>query len=358
MDETVAVLFWIAVIVAVFGFRYYRKQREQTQRERKRLERQRVARCAEVVLFSIVPESNDSSSPLVCQSNIRKKSPAESFWSVFASIYMTHENRRSQLVRTEDGHLIEKCLAGDADAFGELIDKYRNRMHALAHRRVSNFHDAQDLTQEAFLIAYQRLETLKRWENFPGWLSSIINNLCNKWWQSQLRRPDREFVEIISTELLDQPSESLHQKALRHESLYEAIATLPQMYRQVLRLYYLDGYKSREIGQALGISKNTVDTRLRRARDRLREEMERSISCQERKASVRGPRVLPKRAYNPLLRPVILFGGLLAPAQPPSGGFRSRGAANAVPLFFWQSANSTQSPISVRHTSVASRVGG
>ena len=60
------------------------------------------------------------------------------------------------------------------------------------------------------------------------------------------------------------------------------------MYGQVLRLSYLSGMKSREIGQFLGISKNTVDTRLRRAKKLLRKEMQQSISCEEREASFKG----------------------------------------------------------------------
>jgi len=192
------------------------------------------------------------------------------------------------MVRTEDRHLIRQCLEGDADAFGELIEKYRDSMHALAHRRVSHFHDAEDLTQEAFLIAYQRLHTLKRWDKFFEWMYSIINNLCSKWWQSQLKRPDREFIAEIDAEILIESPFCLHLQKQIHESLHETLATLPKMYRQVLRLYYLGGMKSREIGESLGISKNTVDTRLRRAKKLLREEMQQSISCEEREASLGG----------------------------------------------------------------------
>jgi len=117
---------------------------------------------------------------------------------------------------------------------------------------------------------------------------SIINNLCSKWWQSQLRRPDREFIAEIDTEILSESPFCLHQEKQVYESLHETLATLPKMYRQVLRLYYLCGMKSREIGDSLGISKNTVDTRLRRAKNLLREEMQQSVSCEEREASFGG----------------------------------------------------------------------
>ena len=109
-------------------------------------------------------------------------------------------------MRTEDRHLIHQCLLGDADAFGQLVEKYTDSMHALAYTKVNNFQDAQDLTQEAFLIAYQKLKTLRRWDNFFQWIYSITTNLCKKWRQSQLRRLDIELIEEIDTEILNQPS--------------------------------------------------------------------------------------------------------------------------------------------------------
>jgi len=238
------------------------------------------------------------------------------------------------MVRTEDRHLIRQCLLGDADAFGELIKKYIDSMHARAHRRVSNFHDAQDITQEAFLIAYQRLSTLKRWDNFPEWMYSIIKNLCRKWRQSQLRQLDIELLQEINTEILNPPSISLHREIKRHESLHESLATLPEMYSQVLRLSYLGGMKSREIGQFLGISKNTVDTRLRRAKKLLRKEMQQSISCEEREASFKG--LPPSRANNPLrgLRLITLFGGEPALVHAPWGALGTGASLTRCPCFF------------------------
>ena len=165
-----------------------------------------------------------------------------------------------------------------------------------------------------YTLAYQRLSTLKRWDNFPEWMYSIIKNLCNKWWQSQLRQPDREFVEEIDTEILNQPSIGLHREIKMHSSLHEALTTLPEMYRQVLSLYYLGGYKSREIGESLGISKNTVDTRLRRAKNLLREEMQQSISCEERDAffGMLPVRRLPtgKAFFGMLLKQGHRYGGV------------------------------------------------
>ncbi len=69
-------------------------------------------------------------------------------------------------MRTEDGYIIQQCLDGDAAAFGFLVEKYMKPVYALAYSRIENFHDAQDITQEVFIKAYQRLRTLRRWDNF------------------------------------------------------------------------------------------------------------------------------------------------------------------------------------------------
>ena len=81
-------------------------------------------------------------------------------------------------MRTEDGYIIHKCLNGDKAAFGLLVDKYKASIYALAYSKLGNFHDAEDVTQEAFVKAYQKLRTLRRWDSFLAWLYSITSNIC------------------------------------------------------------------------------------------------------------------------------------------------------------------------------------
>ena len=88
-------------------------------------------------------------------------------------------------MRTKDGYLIQQCLNGDTAAFGFLVDKYRQSVYALAYTRLGNFHDAEDVTQEVFIKAYERLSSLKRWDAFYAWLYSITCNLCKMWKRSR-----------------------------------------------------------------------------------------------------------------------------------------------------------------------------
>jgi len=176
-------------------------------------------------------------------------------------------------VRTEDGYIVQKCLEGDSAAFGLLVDRYRKSIYALAYSKVHNFHDAQDITQEAFLKAYRNLPNLRRWDNFMGWLYRITVNLSRDVLRSRARRPDGEFIEDQDPEMLDYPAMDSYREDMVDEIVREALDSLPEMYREVLTLRYFGGMNIREISRFLGTSPSTIDRRLRGARSRLREEI-------------------------------------------------------------------------------------
>ena len=176
-------------------------------------------------------------------------------------------------MQTEDGHIIRQCLNGNPAAFGFLVDKYRASIHAFAYTELGNFHDAEDMTQEVFIRAYQKLRTLRRWDNFLAWIYSITSNLCKTWIQNQLKRPDREIIEDQDPESLEEPSIVPHSGNLVFELLNETLESLPRTYRQVLTLYYLGSMNSVEIARFLGVSPTAIRQRLTRARSKLKEGM-------------------------------------------------------------------------------------
>jgi RNA polymerase sigma factor (sigma-70 family) len=129
------------------------------------------------------------------------------------------------------------------------------------------------VTQEVFLQAFKNLRKLKNFDSFAIWLSSIASNLSKKWIRSNIRRPDREFIEDKDPKTIEEPSIESYQDSEISESFREALDSLPEIYQQVLTLHYLGGMSGMEIARTLGISHDTVRQRLSRARIQLREEM-------------------------------------------------------------------------------------
>ena len=183
----------------------------------------------------------------------------------------------------DDVQLIQRVLSGDDEAFGVLIQKYRKGVHALVWRKIGDFHYAEEITQDAFLQVYKKLSTLKNPSQFSGWLYVIVDRLCINW----LRRhkPTVQSLEATSRKEIDEfsytcyVSEQREAEALDHRSavVKKLLKKLPESERTVVTLYYLGDMTTKEIGKFLGVSVNTIKSRLRRARKRLLDDQERFV---------------------------------------------------------------------------------
>ncbi len=149
-----------------------------------------------------------------------------------------------------------------------MVDKYKERIFALVYAKVGQFQDAEDLTQDIFLNAYKKLSTLRRWDNFYPWLYSIAANRCKNFYRAQ--KEQVETMNVLARNLNHQAAVDADSEAVRVEQLHEALASLPEMHRQVLMLRYMAGMKSKEIAESLRVSPNTIDQRLVRARAKLK----------------------------------------------------------------------------------------
>ena len=176
-------------------------------------------------------------------------------------------------MRTADGYIISQCLNGNSAAFGVLVDRYKESIYALAYSMLHDFHEAEDMTQEAFIKAYEKLHTLKRYDSFHAWLFAITANLCKNWIKSRSKRPDRDFIEDQDRLVMDEPSIEHYREKQVSQSVHDAMESLPDAYCQVLSLHYLGGMKAREIAGFLGTTPVAIRHRLSRARTCLKEEM-------------------------------------------------------------------------------------
>ena len=185
--------------------------------------------------------------------------------------------------REDDVQLIHAVLSGDDSAFDILVEKYQKSVHALAWRKIGDFHYAEEITQDTFLRAYQNLSTLKNPSSFPGWLRAITNRLCKNW---QQRKPkieesmqsleDTPMKEVAESAYARYEVEQRETEATEHrfEIVNKLLEKLSEGEQIVMTLYYLDEMTAEEIGKFLGVSAQTVWTRLSRARKRLQEEEE------------------------------------------------------------------------------------
>jgi len=181
-------------------------------------------------------------------------------------------------VQTEDGYIVSKCVDGESEAFGLLVDKYKEGIYAFVYAKLRdsgfrNFQDAQDVTQEAFIKAYEKLRSLRRWESFLSWLYCIANTQCKAFIRKQAGRPDREFIEDQDSRTLKKLYTDPGREYPMLELLHEALDSLPETYRQILTLHYLGGMSGTEIARFLRISPTAVWQRLSRARSKLKGEL-------------------------------------------------------------------------------------
>ncbi|MBI1926116.1 sigma-70 family RNA polymerase sigma factor [Candidatus Poribacteria bacterium] len=177
----------------------------------------------------------------------------------------------------DDSLLVEKTLAGDEQAFSQLVERYKGAVYALSLQFTGNYHDAQDRAQEAFLQAYRRLSTLKNRRKFGAWLLQIAANVCKM--HARKRLPP--FVDIDALEL---DESSIADKSLRYDEpafanlelrdlLEKALQSLTPSEQDVYTLYFLDNYTYREIARALNVPMGTVKRRLHEVRKKMQKEI-------------------------------------------------------------------------------------
>ena len=181
-------------------------------------------------------------------------------------------------MKNTDIALIHRTLNGDDNAFAELVKKYQKQVHALVWRKIGDFHTAEEITQDVFLKAYQRLAKLKKPQSFASWLYVIAANDCSTWLRK--KRLKTQPLEDTSGVHLEKATYSGYIIAENERTSAEAqrdavqklLAKLQESERTVMTLHYFAEMTCKEISEFLGVSANTIKSRLSRARQRLQKE--------------------------------------------------------------------------------------
>jgi RNA polymerase sigma-70 factor (ECF subfamily) len=181
------------------------------------------------------------------------------------------------MTREQELAVIRRVQRGDANAFEYLVAAYEKNVYNLALRMTGNPDDAEDMAQEAFLKAYDSLESFRGDSKFSVWLYRIVSNVCLDFLRKKKKRPsfslsteddDGEETELELPDLRNLPEDELERKLTR-DAVRRGLAQLSEDSRQILLLREIQGLSYEEIGQTLGLEPGTVKSRIFRARKKL-----------------------------------------------------------------------------------------
>ena len=144
--------------------------------------------------------------------------------------------------------------------FSEYAQKYIDTVYRVAFSMLRNPHDADDVTQDVFLKLYTARVEFQSEDHVKNWLMKVTVNACRNVFRMPWHRAE-DIEEYAQTLGFESPEQT---------DLFLAVNSLEQKYRIAVHLYYFEGYSVKEIGKILGVSENTVSTRLARARGKLK----------------------------------------------------------------------------------------
>lgn len=149
------------------------------------------------------------------------------------------------------------------EQFVQQIRQYMDMIFRLAFNCLKSQADADDVTQTVLLRLYETEKVFDNEDHVKHWLVRVTLNECKKHWRSPWNRTE-EYENYVSTLVFDEP---------QYSDLFEAIMGLDTKYRIVIYLYYYEGYSIEEIAGLLRLPRGTVGTRLKRAREQLKQKL-------------------------------------------------------------------------------------
>ena len=159
-----------------------------------------------------------------------------------------------------DTLLVKRAQKQDMEAFVHLIKKNKTNLYKVAKSYLGNEEDVADAIQDTVLSAYEHIQELKNAAYFKTWITRILINHCKDLLKQQRRC-------MVSDQLPDRPEEVPKDD----REFYRLVGELPEDYRAIFLLFYGEGFHTREIAQILDINENTVKSKLRRGRERLKQ---------------------------------------------------------------------------------------
>lgn len=157
----------------------------------------------------------------------------------------------------------------DNNLLNSMAEKLRDNLFAIAFQYTKNAADADDMVQIALMKCYKSNKIFESEEHIRNWLIRVTINECKRHLTSPWRR---------NTTALDDYAETLGFENAEESALFFAVMALPQKYRTVVHLYYYEDYSVREIAEILAIKESAIQTRLQRARQKLKQTLEGNLN--------------------------------------------------------------------------------
>ncbi len=172
------------------------------------------------------------------------------------------------LHRPSDEELVRVALAGDRTAYGVLYDRFAPLVRAVCHDHTHDLADAQDLAQDVFLRAYQKLGELRKPESFGSWIIGIARRRCSEWRRQQMREQRRNAACQANPQTVGN-SDRLEED----RQLLRLVSMLGEDERLALHAFYLQDKSAEEARRIIGLSRSGFYKLLDRARAKLRRQL-------------------------------------------------------------------------------------
>jgi RNA polymerase sigma factor (sigma-70 family) len=173
--------------------------------------------------------------------------------------------------KTDDIYYIEAVRRGNVQAFSFLVEKYQKLVYTLALKLLKKPEEAEEMAQDTFIKAFQKLDSYEGKSKFSTWLYSITYNAC----VSELRKRRIEFKSLDDRQISDQDEQKMHdyyretKKEDQEKYLNLALAKLPEDDQVLVTLYYYENQSMDEISQITGLTVSNIKVKIHRARKRM-----------------------------------------------------------------------------------------
>ncbi|BBE15911.1 RNA polymerase ECF-type sigma factor [Aquipluma nitroreducens] len=173
--------------------------------------------------------------------------------------------------KTDDIYYIEAVRKGNVQAFSFLVEKYQKLVYTLALKLLKKPEEAEEMAQDTFIKAFQKLDSYEGKSKFSTWLYSITYNACI----SELRKRRIEFKSLDDRQISDQDEQKMHdyyretRKEDQEKYLNLALAKLPEDDQVLVTLYYYESQSMDEISQITGLTVSNIKVKIHRARKRM-----------------------------------------------------------------------------------------